>query len=137
MGVYLIRYTVAVAPFAKWMKRVPALFFRTSAGGEPVREWLLKMEPEDRKRIGADIQSVEFGWPIGMPACRPLKSGMYEVRSILLQGRIARVIFYIDELSRMVLLHGFIKKTQKTPDQDLDIARKNKRLHELEMRTMR
>jgi phage-related protein len=88
---------------------------------------------EDRKRIGADIKTVEFGWPIGMPTCRPLGGGLYEVRTNLSQNRIARVIFYIDLESRMVLLQGFIKKTRKTPDEDLDIARKNKRQHETEM----
>jgi phage-related protein len=116
------------------MKRIPALFFRTTAGGEPVREWLKAMEPIDRKSIGVDISTVEFGWPVGMPTCRPLKDGLYEVRTRLAGGRIARVLFYIDTQSRMVLLHGFMKKTQKTPDEDLDLARRNKRLHEVEMR---
>jgi phage-related protein len=116
------------------MKRIPALFFRTTAGGEPVREWLKAMESIDRKRIGVDISAVEFGWPIGMPTCRPLKDGLYEVRTRLTGGRIARVLFYIDAQSRMVLLHGFMKKAQKTPDEDLELARRNKRLHEAEMR---
>jgi phage-related protein len=116
------------------MKRIPALFFRTMAGGEPVREWLKAMESIDRKDIGVDISTVEFGWPIGMPACRPLKDGLNEVRTRLTGGRIARVLFYIDAQSRMVLLHGFIKKSQKTPDEDLELARRNKRLHEAEMK---
>jgi phage-related protein len=120
------------------MKRTRALFFRTSAGGEPVRAWLKALEPiEDRKRIGVDIRTVEFGWPIGMPTCRPLKDGLYEVRTNPTQGRIARVLFYIDVQGRMVLLHGFIKKTQKTPDEDTELDRKNKRLHEAEMRLKR
>ncbi len=131
-----MRYTISVTTTdAKRMKRIPAFFFRTAAGGQPVREWLLNLESsEDRKIIGTDIQTVEFGWPIGMPTCRPLKDGIYEVRSNLQNGRIARVIFCIDEESRMVLLHGFIKKTQRTPDQDLEIARTNKRLHEAKMK---
>ncbi|ADW68046.1 protein of unknown function DUF891 [Granulicella tundricola MP5ACTX9] len=113
------------------MKRMDVVFFRTAAGGEPVREWLRNLEPvEDRKRIGMDIQTVEFGWPVGMPTCRALKDGLYEVRTNLTHGRIARVLFYIDSRERMVLLHGFIKKTQKTPDEDMDLARKNKRLHQ-------
>ncbi len=111
-------------------KRVPAIFFRTEAGGEPLRDWLKSLpSPEDRKRIGEDIKTVEFGWPIGMPACRPLGDGIYEVRTNLKQNRIARVFFYIDRRGRMVLLHGFIKKTQKTPDEDLDLARNNKNKH--------
>lgn len=117
------------------MKRIHAVFFRTAAGGEPVREWLKSLQPiEDRKRIGIDISTVEFGWPVGMPTCRPLQDGLYEVRTNLTQGRIARVLFYIDALGRMVLLHGFIKKTQKTPDEDLALARRNKRQHQAETR---
>ena len=111
-------------------KRIPAIFFRTEAGGEPVRDWLRTLSSDDRKRIGADIKTVEFGWPIGMPVCRPLGSGIYEVRATLAQNRIARVLFYIDKKERMVLLHGFIKKTRKTPDEDLNLARSNKRQHQ-------
>jgi phage-related protein len=111
-------------------KRVPAIFFRTEAGGEPVREWLRSLSPDDRKRIGEDIKSVEYGWPLGMPVCRPLGNGIYEVRTGFTQRRIARVLFYIDKKSRMVLLHGFIKKTQKTPDADLALARSNKSKHQ-------
>ena len=112
------------------VKRVPAIFYRTEAGGEPVREWLKNLSPEDRKHIGEDIKTVEFGWPVGMPVCRPLSNGVYEVRTSVAQNRIARVLFYIDKKCRMVLLHGFIKKTQKTPDEDLDLARRNKNKHQ-------
>src|SRR4030088_1144038 len=127
---YLIWYTALVGKEPKFRtridtesdalerqgKRVPAIFFRTGAGGEPVREWLKGLPlSEDRKRIGEDIKTVEFGWPIGMPVCRPLGDGLYEVRTNLSQNRISRVLFYIDKKCRMVLLHGFIKKTRKTP----------------------
>jgi phage-related protein len=112
-------------------KRVPAIFFRTEMGGEPVRDWLKGLPlSEDRKRIGEEIKTVEFGWPIGMPVCRPLGDGIHEVRVSLSQNRIARVLFYIDKKSRMVLLHGFIKKTRKTPDEDLELARSNKKKHQ-------
>ncbi len=112
-------------------KRAPAIFFRTEAGGEPVREWLKSLPySEDRKRIGVDIATIEFGWPIGMPVCRAVGSGIYEVRTDLEHNRIARVLFYIDRRGRMVLLHGFIKKTRKTPDEDLQLARSRKRQHE-------
>ena len=96
-----------------------------------MREWLKGLSPEDRKRIGEDIKTVEFGWPIGMPVCKPLGNAIYEVRTSLGQNRIARVLFYIDKKSRMVLLHGFIKKTRKTPQGDLDLARNNKSKHQL------
>lgn len=112
-------------------KRVPAIFFRTEAGGEPLREWLKSLpSPEDRKLIGEDIKTVEFGWPVGMPVCRSLGDGICEIRTHLTQGRIARVLFYIDAKRRMVLLHGFVKKTQKTPLNDLELARRNKSKHE-------
>ena len=116
---------------AKEGKRVPAIFFRTQAGSEPVRDWLRSLpSPEDRKRIGEDIKTVEFGWPVGMPVCRPLGGGLYQVRTNLAGNRMARVLFYIDKKSRMVLLHGFVKKTQRTPDEDLELARRNKIKHE-------
>ena len=110
-------------------KRVPAIFYRTESQGEPVREWLKHLSADDRKRIGEDIKTVEFGWPIGMPVCKPLGDGIYEVRTNLNQNRIARVLFYIDKKSRMILLHAFIKKSQKTTDADLALARTNKSKH--------
>jgi phage-related protein len=120
-----------LAASGKEGKRVPAIFFQTEAGSEPVRDWLKSLPlPEDRKRIGEDIKTVEFGWPLGMPVCRALGRGLYEVRSNLAGNRVARVLFYIDKKSRMVLLHGFIKKTPKTPDEDLELARRNKSKHE-------
>jgi phage-related protein len=108
------------------LKRLPARFYRSDSGREPVREWLKKLEPEDRKIIGEDIKDVEFAWPIGMPLVRFVGNGLWEVRSSLTGGRIARVIF-TEEQGSMVLLHGFIKKTQKTPQQDLDLALKRKK----------
>jgi hypothetical protein len=111
------------------MKRVKAVFYESGSGNEPVREWLLGLDREDRRIIGEDIATVEFGYPIGMPVCRNLGNGLYEVRSSISGGRIARVIFIVKR-GYMVLLHGFIKKTQKTPKQDIDLA--SKRARELE-----
>jgi phage-related protein len=112
-------------------KRLPAIFFRTEGGSEPVRDWLKALPySDDRKRIGEDIKTVEFGWPIGMPVCRPLGKGVYEVRTGLMNNRIARVLFYIDRKNRMVLLHGFIKKTRTIPAVDLGLAQRNKEKHE-------
>jgi len=91
--------------------------------------WKSLPAPEDRKHIGEDIKTVEFGGPIGIPACRPLEDRIYEVRTNLRQNRIARVLFYIDKKGRMVLLHGFIKKTRKTPDEDWELARNNQQKH--------
>jgi phage-related protein len=108
------------------MKRLPAAFYQLSSGREPVREWLKALDEADRKVVGEDIKDVEFSWPIGMPLCRPLGRGLWEVRSDLAGGRIARIIFCIVN-SQMVLLHGFIKKTQKTPGSDLELALKRKK----------
>jgi phage-related protein len=91
------------------MKRVPAIFFRTAAGREPVREWLKAMAAEDRRRIGEDLKTVEFGWPVGMPTCRTMGDGLYEVRTRLDGNRIVRILFYIDRRERLVVLHGFIR----------------------------
>jgi phage-related protein len=112
------------------LKRIEAIFYRTEAANEPVRGWLKEMDREDRRRIGEDIKLVEYGWPIGMPVCRPLGDGLYEVRTNLTGNRIARVLFYVDRRQRMVLLHGFIKKSRTTPADDLQLARANKRKHE-------
>jgi phage-related protein len=113
---------------AKKRKILPAGFYRTATGTEPVRKWLRALSREDKRILGADIATVEFGWPVGMPTCRPLASrrGLLEVRSSLTQNRIARVLFCIHQ-GQMVLLHGVIKKTQQTPDSDLDIAVKRQK----------
>jgi len=108
---------------APGLKRLPPRFYRSDGGREPVREWLKGLEAEDRKVIGEDIKDVEFSWPIGMPLVRSLGRELWEVRSSLPNGRIARVIFCIEQ-GRMVLLHGFIKKTRKTPQHDIDLALK-------------
>ena len=110
-------------------KRLPARFYESANGRAPVREWLLGLGDNDRRTIGKDIAKAEFGWPIGMPSCRGMGAGLFEIRSNLSDGRIGRVLFGIADGS-MVLLHGFIKKTQATPKADLDLARK--RLKEVE-----
>ncbi len=96
-------------------------FYRTDAGNEPVRSWLKTLNLADRKIIGEDIKSVQFGWPLGMPLVKKLESDLWEVRSSISTG-IARVLFTVLD-NYMVLLHGFIKKSQKTPQSDLDTAR--------------
>lgn len=108
------------------MKRLPAYFYALPSGREPVREWLKGLSAEDRRIIGEDIKDVEFAWPIGMPLCRPLSGGLWEVRSSLTLGRIARVLF-CEHDGKMVLLHAFVKKTQKTPAGELALAAKRKK----------
>jgi phage-related protein len=103
------------------MDKKNVVFYKTSAGSEPVREWLLSLDLADKKILGGDIKTVEYGWPIGMPVSRSLGKGLYEVRSNISNKRIARVIFTIID-NYMVLLNGFIKKTQKTPQNEIELA---------------
>jgi phage-related protein len=99
-------------------------FYRSDSGNEPVRDWLKSLPKEHRKTIGEDIKTVQYGWPIGMPVVRKMEQGLWEVRSHVQNG-IARVIFTICG-DMMVLLHGFIKKSPKTPLEDLDTAKRRK-----------
>lgn len=105
------------------LRRFPVIFYRTEGGAEPVRDWLLGLSAEDRRVIGFDLMTVQFGWPVGMPLCRPLGDGLWEVRSALPSRRIARVLFFVAD-GRIGVVHGFIKKTQKTPADDLMLARR-------------
>ncbi|NNM44162.1 MAG: type II toxin-antitoxin system RelE/ParE family toxin [Chlamydiae bacterium] len=95
-------------------------FYKQASGREPVREWLKSLKKGERRTIGEDIKTVQTGWPLGMPLVGNLGKGLWEVRSTL-SNTIARVLFIMHE-EQMVLLHGFIKKTQKTSQQDLEIA---------------
>jgi phage-related protein len=97
-------------------------FYRSDSGREPVREWLNSLTKEEKRIIGEDIKTAQFGWPIGMPLIKALGQGLYEVRSNL-GNRISRVIFFV-ESGRMILLHGFIKKDQKIHMKDLEVALK-------------
>ena len=99
------------------LTEISVVFYCTSGGAEPVLEWLRSLPAEDRRAIGTDLATVQFGWPIGMPLCRPLGDRLWEVRSSLPSRRIARE-------GRIGVVHGFIKKTQKTPADDLDLARR-------------
>jgi phage-related protein len=109
-------------PVPETPKKIAASFYQNAAGTEPVRDWLKGLGEEDRRIIGYDIATVEYGWPIGMPTCRPMGDGLFEVRSNVMGKRIARVLFCTAE-GRLILLHGFIKKAQKTPKADLDLAK--------------
>lgn len=103
------------------------VFFRTGNGREPVREWLLSLDKNDRKEIGEDIKLIQFRWPLGMPLVRKLESNLWEVRSHLTNGRIARVLFTV-HAHQIALLHGFIKKSRKTPANDLKLGHSRKDL---------
>ena len=96
-------------------------FYRSGSGNEPVRDWLLELKRQDRKTVGQDIKTAQYGWPLGMPLIRKLEPGLWEVRSHVADG-IARMLFTVDG-ETMVLLHGFVKKSQKTPATDMKTAR--------------
>ena len=106
--------------------KLPLVFFRSEAGNEPVRDWLKALPDGDRWVIGLDLMRVQWRWPVGMPLCRSLGGGLWEVRSSLAGNRIARVIFIAHE-GELVALHAFIKKTRKTPVTDLDLASRRKK----------
>ncbi len=101
------------------------VFFKTDAGNEPVREWLRTLPKEECKTIGVDILKVQYGWPLGRPLVASLGDGLWEIRSRL-PNRIARTLFMVVN-EEIVLLHGFIKKQQKTPSDELELAKKRKR----------
>jgi len=104
------------------LKPIPLHFWKSGTGREPVREWLNGLPREDQRTVGRDLGKVQFGWPIGMPICRPLGGGLWEARSSLGSRREARVLFGFEE-GKLIALHAFIKKTQKTPAEDLALAR--------------
>ena len=95
-------------------------FFKTESGAEPVRDWLRDLPAIDRKTIGEDIKTAQLGWPLGMPLIRKIDKDLWEVRTELQDG-ISRVFFTVDG-DHMILLHGFIKKSQKTPQNELKTA---------------
>lgn len=109
-------------------QKTPLQFYKNSGGNEPVRDWLKELEAPDRYAIGQDLMRAQWRWPVGMPLCRAMVHGLWEIRTNLPSCRIARVLVCLHK-GRLVALHGFIKKTQKTPDDELTLA--NKRQKEL------
>jgi phage-related protein len=103
------------------LKPIPAAFWRSASGREPVREWLRGMAVRDRQTIGDDLRKVQFGWPIGMPLVRKLADHLWELRTSLPGNREARLLFTTGD-AQLVILHGFMKKSQKTPAPELDLA---------------
>jgi phage-related protein len=107
-------------------EKIPLIFFRTAAGGEPVREWLRALPETEPQTIGMDLQRAQWRWPVGMPLCRPMGTGLWEIRTDLPTERTARVLLCVYR-GHLVALHGFIKKTRATPDEDLEVARKRQK----------
>ena len=98
-----------------------AFFYQTKTGAEPVRDWLKALPEDDRRTVGFDLRRVQNGWPVGMPLCRSLGDGLWELRSNLPSRRISRLIFFVED-GEIYVVHGFIKKTQKTPPEDIAFA---------------
>jgi phage-related protein len=107
-------------------KKTPLIFYRSASGKEPVRDWLKALEAADRLVVGQDLMRAQWRWPVGMPLCRAMGQGLWEIRSELPSNRIARVLLCLDE-GDLVALHAFIKKTQKTPEAELALARKRQK----------
>ena len=105
-------------------RSLPAVFFQTETGREPVREWLKDLPKDERRIIGEDIMTVQFRWPLGMPLVDNLGSGIWEIRSRL-ANKVARTLFFVHQ-GEIILLHGFIKKTKKTPNEDRALALRSK-----------
>jgi phage-related protein len=110
----------------KTSRKIQLVFFRTDAGGEPVRDWLKALDQSERRAIGTDLLRAQWRWPVGMPLCRPMGKGLWEVRTDLSNNRIARVLICFYQ-GRLVALHGFIKKARATPKDDLTLARKRQK----------
>jgi phage-related protein len=106
-------------------QKIELVFYRSESGNEPVRDWLLGLSEQNRREIGMDLMRVQFAWPVGMPLVRPLGDGLFEGRTSLPDGTTARVLFCFHD-GELFALHGFIKKTQRTPPEDLKLARKRK-----------
>jgi phage-related protein len=107
-------------------QKVPLVFYRSASGTEPVREWLKQLVEQERRAIGIDLLRAQWRWPVGMPLCRPLAGGLWEIRTDLATRRTARVLICL-AYGRLVALHGFIKKTRATPEEDLALARKRQK----------
>jgi len=102
------------------------VFYQTATGREVVRDWLRNLDQRDRNVVGRDLMRLQYRWPVGMPLCRALGDGLWEVRSELTSNRIARILFSIRD-GRVLVLHGFVKKTRRTPDDHLTLARRRDR----------
>ncbi len=107
-------------------QKIPLVFFRSEKGTEPVRVWLKDLPEAERQAVGKDLLRAQWRWPIGMPLCRPMGNGLWEIRTDLPTKRVARVMLCLYR-GHLVALHGFIKKTRATPDEDLALARRRQK----------
>lgn len=118
---YNIKYSMNDTPH-----KIPLIFFESQSGSEPVRDWLRELPEEERQAIGRDLLRAQWRWPVGMPLCRPMGNGLWEIRTDLPTKRTARVLICLHR-NHLVALHGFIKKTRATPEDDLALARRRQK----------
>ena len=111
---------------AEKARKTPLIFYRMASGREPVREWLKGLDEAECRAIGRDLMRAQWRWPVGMPLCRPLGNGLWEIRTALPTKRTARVLLCFAR-EHLVALHGFIKKTRTTPEADLAKARQRQK----------
>jgi phage-related protein len=102
-----------------------AVFYKTEAGNEPALYWFRALEPEERRIVGYELRLLQIGFPEGLPRCRSLGDGLFELQCTL-PNKIARVIFFLDGHS-VIIVPGFIKKSQKTPKEELETAKARKK----------
>lgn len=107
-------------------QKIELVFYRTDAGNEPVRDWLIGLAAGNRRAVGLDLMRVQYAWPVGMPLVRPLGKGLFEVRTDLPDRTIARVLFCFHD-GELYALHGFIKKAQRMPASDLKLGRQRQK----------
>lgn len=107
-------------------QKTPLRFYQSASGNEPVLEWLKALHGPDRRAVGLDLMRAQWRWPVGMPLCRPMGQGLWEVRTHLPSNRIARTLFCPHD-GALVALHAFVKKTQKTPIADISLARQRQK----------
>ena len=120
-------YQIWYIPYVEIEKKLQADFFKTENGNEPVRNFLKVLSSEDKKSVGADIMAIEMSWPVGYPKVRKMDTDLWELRTSISDKRICRIFFTVSG-KKMVLLHAIIKKSQKTPLEDLELAKTRKKL---------
>jgi phage-related protein len=129
MALFMVQVVMSGRLMGGEPAKISLVFYRTERGREPVRNWLKGLDRRDRLEIGLDLQRLQYRWPVGMPLCRALGGGLWEVRTNLPGRRIGRVfVCFHGDLA--YALHGFLKTTQATPEEDLALARA--RMKELE-----
>jgi phage-related protein len=116
------------------LKPLKVYFYKEDSGREPVLIWLKKLDKPDKKKVGDDLQTLQYGWPLGMPLVRSLGKGLWELRCKL-TDHIARLLFIMHD-SKIIVLHAFIKKTEKTPSREIELALERQKKYEIQKKAI-